>query len=123
MKKMSKEKEYLAGWQRCKADFLNYKKEEKKRLEEFKKYANEDLILEILPILDGLDMGLKELKKALKIKEINIKKGERFNPEIHEAITGDGQEVDKVLQKGYALNDKVIRPSKVKLITRKGGAK
>lgn len=116
MQKKSKAEEYLAGWQRCKADFLNYKKEVEREKSQWRKYANEDLVLKILPVLDGLEMGIKGLNKALEIKAIEAKKGKKFNPRLHEAISGKGQRVDKVLQKGYKLNDKVIRPARVKLV-------
>jgi len=46
--------EYLAGWKRERADFLNYKKGESERIGCFVKYANEELILKILPILDNI---------------------------------------------------------------------
>jgi len=51
-----KKDEYLAGWQRERADFLNYKKEEIERIGEILKYAGEGLILKILPILDNFDL-------------------------------------------------------------------
>ena len=53
--------EYLAGWQRSKADFLNYKKDEAERIGEFLKYSNEELILKILPILDSFEKAEKEI--------------------------------------------------------------
>lgn len=102
--------EYLAGWQRSRADFLNYKKEEMKRIGQLAKYAAEELILKILPILDNFEIAIKEVQnrkyKDMKIKEIiqgfsqiknQIKEflksqgveeikclGEKFNPEFHE---------------------------------------
>ena len=53
--------EYLAGWQRARADFLNYKKEELERIGEILKYGNLELILEILPILDNFDLVERKL--------------------------------------------------------------
>ena len=53
--------EYLAGWQRERADFLNYKKEEIERISEVLKYAGEELILKILPILDNFEKAEKEI--------------------------------------------------------------
>ena len=59
LEKCEKEKaEYLSGWQRAKADFINYKKEEIKRLEEIAKYGNEDLIKDLITVLDNFDLGL-----------------------------------------------------------------
>ncbi len=70
LKECQKQKdEYLAGWQRTRADFLNYKKEEIERVEEILKYANLDLILKILSVLDNFDLAEKELLKCLKDDE------------------------------------------------------
>ena len=49
--------EYLAGWQRARADLLNYKKEEMERIGELVGYATEELILKILPILDNFEIA------------------------------------------------------------------
>ena len=142
-KKISKEKkqaqEYLAGWQRTKADFINYKKRQEKGMAEFRKFAQEDLILEILPILDAFRLAAKQapqddewikgilqikvqLENLLESKGIEEIKavGEKFNPELHEAMEEiksrgkEGQVIEEI-QKGYTLNNKVIRPSKVKV--------
>jgi len=48
----SREGEYLNNWKRERADFINYKKEESRRLAEFAKFANEDVILEVLEIVE-----------------------------------------------------------------------
>ena len=100
--------EYLAGWQREKADFLNYKKGEMERVGEFLKYANEGLILKILPILDSFEVAEKKLAENLKKDEsvkglLMIKNqildflkvqgveeiksiGEKFDPNVHEVV-------------------------------------
>jgi len=54
--------EYLAGWQRDRADFLNYKKEELERIRDILKYGNENLILKILPILDNFEKAEAEVR-------------------------------------------------------------
>ena len=46
--------EYLNGWKRERADFLNYKKDEMERIGQLVKYSNEELILKIIPILDNI---------------------------------------------------------------------
>jgi molecular chaperone GrpE len=56
--------EYLAGWQRARADFLNHKKEERERMQEFIKFAEEELLGELLPIVDNLEIALAHLKPA-----------------------------------------------------------
>lgn len=125
--------EYLAGWQRAKADLINYKKEQEAKISEIFKFANEGLVLEILPVLDSFELAMKhskdngveqiynQLKNILKshgIEEIQAI-GEKFNPEFHESVGEvEGKEqgiIVEEIQKGYTLNGKVIRASKVKI--------
>ena len=139
LKACQKEKEeYLAGWQRAKADLINYKKEQEQKISDYYKFANQGLIAEILIVLDSFELALKhppvggqanegflQLYNQLKNTLINqgleeIKAvGEKFNPELHESVgetkgKKPGFIVEEV-QKGYKLNEKVIRPSKVKI--------
>ncbi len=135
--------EYLAGWQRAKADFLNYKKEEAMRISELMNYFRAGQVSKILRVIDNWDRAMKhtpeeikdsiwlrgiemienQLKDFLKaegVKEIKTD-GEKFNPEFHEAIeeedndSGETGEILEVLEKGYTLNNKLIRPAKVKI--------
>lgn len=128
---------------RLQADFDNYKKRLEKEKLEFIKFANEELIAEILKIIDdferaveagkikhdfdvlykGIEMIYKDLKDFLKqngIKEIDAK-GKLFNPHEHEAMMQEETDahpenyVVEELQKGYVLNGRIIRPSKVKV--------
>jgi molecular chaperone GrpE len=135
--------EYLAGWQRARADLINYKKEEMERVGSFIKIAQEGLIFEFLPILDNFDIAEKNIKKELKENEnvkglLQIKQqildflkkkgveeiksvGEKFNPAYHEVV----EEVDtdefetetivEEVQKGYKIDGRVLRPAKVKV--------
>jgi len=143
-KKCQKEKEeYLAGWQRAKADLINYKKGQEQKISDYYKFANENLILGILPVLDSFEQAMRydknnpktalrfgqdgiqqlynQLKNILKsngVEEIKAV-GERFNPEFHESmgeIKGkkEGIVIEEI-QKGYKLNGKVIRASRVKI--------
>ncbi|MBA7603154.1 Protein GrpE [subsurface metagenome] len=133
LKSCEKERgEYLAGWQRAKADLINYRKEQEQKNSAFFKFANETLISEILPVLDSFEQAMKhskdegtlqlynQLKNILKnqgLEEIKAK-GEKFNPEFHESVEevkGKKGIIIEELQKGYLLNKKVIRPSKVKI--------
>ena len=140
--KCQKEKEeYLAGWQRERADFLNYKKEEMERIAEILKYASAEVILKILPILDNFQEaeksippneknkfleGMLQIKEQMKgllekegIEEIKAL-GENFDPNVHEAVESvEGKDSGKIIEevkKGYKLNGKVLRPAKVKII-------
>lgn len=117
------------------AEFENYKKRVQKERLEFFKTAHQGLVISLLPILDDFDRGLEEIsqsegmmlirEKLIKIleekglKKAEIKKGDDFNTDFHEAITQipaptedlKGKIVD-VIEAGYLLGDKVIRHAK-----------
>lgn len=127
--------EYLAGWQRSRADFLNYKREEMARVGDILKYANEGLILKMLPLLDNFDVALKNLpdegfsqiRKQFEdfLKEQGIEGikavGEKFDPNLHEVVEeveAEGKESGTILeeiQKGYKIQGRLLRPAKVKV--------
>ena len=124
------------------AEFENYKRRTAKERIELFKTANEELMTVLLPILDDFDRGLNEIKKAkdkelLKgmeliknkltnsltqkgLSHIEVKQGEVFDVELHEAITQipapsddlKGKIID-VVEQGYKLGEKVIRYPKV----------
>ncbi|MBU1912754.1 MAG: nucleotide exchange factor GrpE [Candidatus Omnitrophica bacterium] len=147
--KAKKSDEYYDRLLRLQADFDNYKKRLEKEKIEFIKFANEEIIAEILKILDdferaveagkikhdfdilykGIEMIHKDLRDFLKeegIKEIEAK-GKPFNPHEHEAMMQEETDahpedyVIEELQKGYTLNGRVIRPSKVRVAKRPKG--
>ncbi len=67
LEELKKQKEeYLEGWKKERACFLNYKKEEMERIEDLMKYANEELIMKFLPILDNLDIAENKVPEELK---------------------------------------------------------
>ncbi|MEK7138033.1 MAG: nucleotide exchange factor GrpE [Patescibacteria group bacterium] len=136
--------EYLAGWQRAKADFINYKKEELARLEEMAKYGNEDFIRELITVMDNFDLGLAALEKSgpvekgiymirsqiediLKrrgLEKIPVSIGDQFNPSHSEAIVEVESEkppetIVEIIEPGYKLNEKIIRPTRVKIAKNK----
>lgn len=134
---------YLERLQYLQADFENYKKNALKERDEFSKYANEKLIVNLLdvvdnleralgsaensrnrrPLIEGVKMILKQLQDILKWEGVEAIKavGERFDPYKHEAVmcvkTGEHPEnaVIEELQRGYSLKSKVIRPALVKV--------
>jgi molecular chaperone GrpE len=135
--------EYLAGWQRARADFLNYKKEEAEHVSDLLKYSTENFISGLLPVLDSFEMAQKTLPAAakadgniqgmmqIKIQLLDFLKkqdleeiksvGEKFDPNIHEIaaeIEAEGEESGAIieeLQKGYTFQGRVIRPARVKV--------
>ena len=127
----SREGEYLNNWKRERADFINYKKEESRRLAEFAKFANEDVILEVLEIVDDLEAAVKEmpnigLEQILKkfmdlfskygVERIKVT-DEKFDPALHEAVETepDGRRLVEI-RAGYMMHSKVIRPARVKIV-------
>jgi len=128
--------EYLNGWKRTKADYLNREREIDKEKIEWIKFANLELILNFLPIMDSFDHSVKNLTEdsqgewvngILKIKDQfesflkaqGVEKiktlGEKFDPMFHEAIDKQGEENEIVeeIQSGYTMHGRVIRPAKV----------
>lgn len=132
-------REYLEGWQRAKADFINFKKDEAKRMEELVRFAAGSLIAEILVVLDSFDLaigsaagggddrGLSLIRAQLEdilrrhgLESITASPGDMFSPERHESIGEEESDLPEgtivsVLQKGYALRGRIIRPARVKL--------
>ena len=133
-------KEYLDGWKRCQADFENYKKMQIESQREFVKYAGQNIVLQIIPVLDNFHMstehipkdqkdggwvvGIMHIQKQLEnvltengVEEISAKEGDKFDPVIHEAMQSKeeakGDKIKKVMMKGYKMGDKIIRPVKV----------
>ena len=139
----SERDEYLNGWQRAKADFVNAKKQHETALKEYRTMANEGLIEEILPVLQSFEMafGNKEAWEKVdknwragveyiytQLKTVVEQNGLEavsplgliFDPMLHEAvrfeITDDAKKantVSAVIEKGYKLGGKLIKPAKV----------
>lgn len=131
--------EYLAGWQRARADFLNYKKEEMERISGLIVYAHEEMLLKLLPILDDFDRAEKEIKDETSLKGFqqvkdqfhNLLKtygleemetiGQKFDPNFHEAVEQvDNKEKEsgvivEEIEKGYLIQGRVLRVAKVKV--------
>lgn len=137
--------ENLTNWQKDKADFVNARKRDEERAQEVLKFAKADLISQILPVLDTFDlamrnkqswealpkdwrMGMESIQNQLlgvlvqngvaKIEGV----GEAFDPNVHEAIDSVPVEtaekdhtIIEVLQPGFSLSGKVLRPAKVRV--------
>jgi len=137
--------EFLDGWQRAQADFANFKKENDKILRELKDLAKEDVCMSILPVIDSFEMAFSNVETWEKVdenwrkgveyiysqlvailNEHGFKQieplGEVFDPSFHTSIEtmetmekkDDGKILD-VIQKGYTLNGKTVRPARVKV--------
>jgi molecular chaperone GrpE len=139
----AKAQEYRDQLLRMKADFENTKKRLERDKVDAIKFANERLLQEILPIVDNLDRAMTSLseghdpgkvKQGLKIAQEEVHKvlelhgvevvksvGTEFDPKFHEAVAvvedadvKDGTIVDEI-QRGYILNGRLIRPSRVRI--------
>jgi len=135
--------EYLEGWQRTKADFINYRKQEEKEKERQIKKSQQSLLLKILPVaedLERLEAASKEEKTELEslqkaIAQIRAKmsgflstegisriksQGEEFDPHLHEAVKQEKSRYpkDKIIEEvapGYLHHGELLRPAKVKV--------
>lgn len=139
-KQEEKTNEYVSFSQRLQADFENFKKQNERQNKEIIKYANEQLILNILDSYEDLERSLeksnneKELREGVelifnKLKNILAKEGleeipaegEKFDPYKHEALMVEKNDdvengyIIEELMKGYTLKDKVLKYSKVKV--------
>jgi len=146
-KKKAESEEYLTNLKYIKADFENYKKRVAREKEECSKYATERLIYDLLEavdnleraigagkseegskenLLEGVELIYKQLMKILEQEGVKCikSKGEIFDPYIHECVMTENMkdlEEDTVIEellKGYKMNEKVIRHSKVKISKR-----
>ena len=125
--------ETTASWKRALADYQNLERRMSEQKESWISYASESLINKLLPVLEhlekagehlkdeGLNIALKQLNDLLKnegLTEVPAM-GEEFDPVQHECIeTTDGTENNKIVEvfnKGYKLNNKLLRPSRVKV--------
>lgn len=135
-------KESYDRFLRVSAEFENYKKRAGREMEDFRKYANEALLKEFLPIVDNLELAVHSvnndnhvnnsiikgvdltLKEILKIFEkFNVKTidslQKSFDPVYHQAVLQEETEehqdnvVIKELQKGYMIHDRLLRPAMV----------
>lgn len=139
----TKANEYLDGWQRSRAEFMNYKKRLEREQNETYQRAAGNIIKRYLDVLDDLDMALRNrpsqgdgpvwadgieliYRKLLNILEnegvTRMKvEGEPFDPNYHEAIslepssTVPSGHVTEVLKQGYLMGDRVLRPALVRV--------
>lgn len=141
-KVLSKEEEEISvRYMRLAADFQNYKRRVEKEKTDIYAYANEKIVVEMLSVIDNFERALehisdggesfaegmekifKQCKGVLEKSGVEEIKsiGENFDPNFHHAVLTEksdkyeSEKVTEVLQKGYTLNQKVIRPAMVKV--------
>jgi molecular chaperone GrpE len=129
---------YLASWQRAAADYQNYKRRVEQERSEVAQMAGVAIMINLLPLIDDLERALENVDARLAgltwldgIRLIHRKfqallemngvteipaDGQPFDPNVHEAVMyGEGEEgkVTNVVQKGYMLGGRVLRPAMV----------
>jgi molecular chaperone GrpE len=133
-----KAQSYMQNWQRAAADYQNFKRRVEEERAETSRFANAALLINLLPILDDLERALQTVDQHLAgltwvdgirlilrkfqavmdlagVQEIAAD-GETFDPAWHEAVAqqpGEENKVLSVVQKGYKLGDRVMRPAMV----------
>lgn len=146
IKTLRKEKEdYLTGWQRAKADYVNLQKEADVKFSRGKELGIEELADSLFPALDAFDMAMSNKEaweavdknwrqgieyihskflQALADNSVTVigKLGEKFDPNLHESIesvqTDDESKdhiIEKIIQAGYKIGERVIRPARVNI--------
>jgi molecular chaperone GrpE len=139
----SERQEFLDGWQRARAEFANYRKRMERDQEEVRTRIAGETLLRVLGILDDLDRALKDrpmdgeaaswaegieliyrkfqaLLEAEGVQPI-LAEGLAFNPAQHEALSHEESEgheegqVIEVVQRGYRIGDRVLRPALVRV--------
>jgi len=135
--------EYLDGWQRCKADAINIRRETEERARRGAEMLREALIHDIIPALDSFDLaveseswanvadgwrsGMERVREQLinALRAHGVERfgevGDAYDPTLHEIveerddIAGESGTVAKVLRAGYKTREKVLRPANVVL--------
>ena len=137
--------EYLTGWQKERAEFINYKKQEEDRKANFSEAMRERILTRFLTVIDSFNVAFANKEAWNKVdenwrkgvehiytqmnmifEEYEVKPigevGENFDPNIHESVEmiptdkkDEDHKVSEVIQKGYKLGDRVIRPARVNL--------
>ncbi len=150
LKVCRKEKEeYLTGWQRAKADYVNLQKDTDNRVKDIKALVTSNFVEDLLPALDSFDMamgnkeawekvdanwrnGIEYIRAqfARVLEDNNVtainQTGVAFDPNLHESIetieTTDASQdhtIATIVQSGYKIGDRIIRPARVKVYSLK----
>ena len=137
---VTQSKEYFEGWQRERADFLNYKKRIEREQASLKNFITGEVIKKYLAVLDDMELAIKNrpsneglgdwmngidliYQKLVSILDSEgvekISTEGEFNPNVHEALTQidssdhESGQIVEVMRKGYKIGDRVIRPALV----------
>ena len=128
-KAVAEKQEYMKGWQRARADFANYKREEANINADREERMKGSFIEDLLPALDTFEMALKHAPSTelelvhqqltQSLQKLGVERfgkvGEAFDPYRHEALAqkGDGETVESLERSGYSIGNKIIRAAQV----------
>lgn len=136
--------EYLDGWQRARAEFMNYRRRQEQQQRQVEKDAQARLLVQLLPAIDDLGRAMSNVPPELRenpwvgglslveqkwlatldkagVSTVPVEPGQPFDPNYHEALTHEPNAeypagtVIEVLQRGYKLGDMVLRPALVRV--------
>lgn len=137
--------QFLTAWQKDKAEFVNARRRDEEAKQEFLKFSKQGVIEEILPVLDSFDLAMgnkaswesvsPEWRKGVEniynqflgiLAKHDVKPfgavGDTFDPNLHHSIGStktenkdDDHRLAEVLQRGYSMSGKTIRPALVKV--------
>jgi len=139
----SERQEFLDGWQRARAEFANYRKRVEREQEEARSRIAGETLVRVLAIMDDLDRALRDrpaeaeaaawaegieliyrkFQALLEAEGVQLiqAEGRAFDPALHEALSheeseahGEGQVIE-VVQRGYRIGDRVLRPALVRV--------
>jgi molecular chaperone GrpE len=127
--------DYEDRWKRSVAELINYKRRTEQERGEANRYANAQLILELLPVLDDLERALASVPpdqarsqwvEGVRLVERKFRSilerqgltsleaiGQPFDPALHESVGGGGTHVTEEYQRGYQLHGRTLRPAMV----------
>ena len=139
----SERQEFLDGWQRARAEFANYRKRVEREQEEARSRIAGETLVRVLAIMDDLDRALRDrpaepeaaawaegieliyrkFQALLEAEGVQLiqAEGQAFNPALHEALSHEESEahdegqVIEVVQRGYRIGDRVLRPALVRV--------
>lgn len=140
--------ENLLGWQRTRADYANLQKITNEEKKELKSFVLEQIVYDLLPTLDSFQMAMsnkvvwesvdenwrrgieyiyQQLEKTLAdhgLQRIQVQVGEVYNPEIHQILetvvdtNKNDNTIESVIQIGYKIGDRIVRPARVNVYTK-----
>lgn len=136
--------EYLDGWQRARAEFINFKRRTSEENSKTRARLAGDILSRFLEVIDDLNLALENrpeeeeldswiagvelihqkfmmILQSEGVEAISVEEGTRFDPTLHDAVTYEENEdheegeIISVIKQGYKLNERVLRPVQVRV--------